>query len=365
MAAPSFDDLYDLGKAEALLRRPDLFLAPGDVSDFLLAAAAAMADKNTQYSSALFKKTFLDGAEGDDLTELCSDHFNVNRSEATAAQVTLDFARPTDTAGAGVLAAGFTVSTVEDASGERQEYTIDAAVNFGAADLGPISVLATAVDAGRDANVAAGTIVNLVDSPFDGSITVTNLAAAAGGNEEESDEQLRERVRQYPDTLRRGTLAALEFGALQVPSVRVATASESDGIATVFVTDDSGGSTAQMVNDVVDELENWRCAGSVVSVVGGTLLSIDVTVELILVGGISVAEIQQDVIDAITGRMAKLAVGDGTSTSPGILRDEQIHQAVLGVDPDRIIGVEITLPASFPVVPAIGQIIRAGTVSVS
>jgi uncharacterized phage protein gp47/JayE len=368
MAAPSFDDLFDLGKAEMLLRRPDLFLAPGDVTDFVVAAAAAMADKNIQFAAEEFRKTFIDGATDDDLTTLVDDHFGIQRTVATQAQVILSFSRPTSGAGAGSLLTGFTVSTVEDASGNRQEFTLDADVNFGAADLGPINVAATAVDAGRGGNVGAGTITNMVGAPFDTTVVVTNVAAAGGGNDEETDEQLRERARAFPSTLRRGTLAALEFGALTVPSVQVATATEIAGIATVFVTDGSGNSTAEMVADVITELENWRCAGSNVVVVGGTLLNVNIDVTLVVSAGTSVPEIQADVIAAVTARLAKLPVGNGTGVAggdEGVLREEHIHQAILGVDPDRIIGVTINTPASLPVEPAQGEVIRAGTVTVN
>ena len=273
MAAPSFDDLFNIGKAEMLIRRPDLFLAPGDVTDFLVAAAAAMADKAIQFAAEEFRKTFVDGAEEAALTTLADDHFSIIRNPETASQVSVVFSRPTSGAGAGTVSAGTTISTIEDETGERIEFTTDTDAVFGGGDLVAPAVVATSSDLGRDQDVLAATVINVVDALFDSTITVTNALAAAGGNNEETDDQLRERIRTFPSTLRRGTLAALEFGALVVTTVRVATATEgATGLVTVFVTDETGSSNAQMVADVILELENWRCAGTVVQVTGGILL---------------------------------------------------------------------------------------------
>jgi len=365
MAAPSFDDLYNLGKAEMLLKRPDLFLAPGDVTDFLVAAAAAMADKNIQYTAEEFRKTFIDGATGDDLTTLVDDHFNIQRNPATAATVTLDVTRPTAGGGepAGTLPTGFTVSTETDANGDRQEYTFDAPLSWALSEVATKQVAATAVTAGRDGNVGASEITNLVDAPFDTSITVSNPAAAAGGNEEEPDTDLRARTRQFPSTLRRGTLAALEFGALQVASVRVATAVEdANFLVTVFVTDQTGASSAQMVADVAAELENWRSAGVNVTVTGGTVLSQDIDYSLTVKAGTNVAALEPLISAALTARLARLAVGDGTAGSEGVLRREVLQAVIICVDPDNILGASINTPAA-DVVPTAGQLIRAGTIT--
>jgi hypothetical protein len=72
--APSAEDLYDLAKAELVLRRPELQVLPGDVSDMILWAIAAAADRVVGYAAEKFRATYVDGARGDDLTTLASDH---------------------------------------------------------------------------------------------------------------------------------------------------------------------------------------------------------------------------------------------------------------------------------------------------
>ena len=126
MAAPSFDELFLLGRAEALIRRPDLFLAPGDVTDFVVAMGAAMADKNTEFAAEEFRKTFITSAEGDDLTTLVDDHLNIQRTLATQAQVTVEVSRAGGPAGS--IPVRFTFSSETDEAGDRIEYTTDSPV---------------------------------------------------------------------------------------------------------------------------------------------------------------------------------------------------------------------------------------------
>ncbi len=365
MAAPSFDDLYTIAKAELQLRRPDLFASPGDVSDFILAAIAAAADKAIQHANEEMRKTFVDGATGDDLTVLISDHYGITRQEATAAQVTIGFTRSVFTAGAGSIPAGTTVATEIDISGERQEFTTDAIVTWGATEVGTKTVTATAVNEGVAGNVDAATITDIVSSIFDANITCSNAAVAAGGNAEESDAQLRERARLYPSTIRRGTSDAIVFGALQVPSVRIATVHEdSGGNATLYVADEAGGSTAEMVLDVETELDEWRCAGVPVTVTGGYVLEQDIDISLTVRAGTDVVALEADIVSAIENRLLRLAVGNGEATSLGVLRRELIQSAAMSVAPDKILGVTVNDPVA-DIVPDAGQIIRAGTITVS
>jgi hypothetical protein len=161
-------------------------------------------------------------------------------------------------------------------------------------------------------------------------------------------------------------LGALEFGALVVPAVRVATAVEdaTTGLVRVIVSDTDGNSTLQMISDVTTELENWRCAGIPVSVVGGTQLLVPISVTLTLLPGTAIANMIAPVQAALDARLDKLPAGDGTATGLGVLRLEIITSATICVDVDRILGVTILDPLA-NVVPTLGQVIRAGAITVA
>lgn len=363
--APSFQDLLAQGQGEAEFRRPDLAFLDGDVSLAQLHAGAAMADAIIRFGAQAFKETFLDGAKGDALTALVKDHLNLDRQLATQAQATVEFTRTSGGAG-GTIPQGTVVATQFDADGKEVQFSTDADFIVGVGLNGPFSVAVTAVNTGRDGNVAAGTIERIVDSLFDTTFSVTNPDVAGGGNNEESDESLRERARAFFTTLRRGTLAALEFGAKLVPTVRVATAIEDEdtGLTTLIVSDSDGNSTAQMIDDVIIELENWRAAGSVINVTGGVQVVVDLELTLTVRAGYSVAAANDLLEAAVQNRMDKLVAQE-------TLYLDSIIAAVIAVAPDDIFDVAFDaitvdgVPQGTPanVVPTIGQVIRLGTVT--
>lgn len=358
--APSFIDLLTVGQAEAQIRRPDLTFLEGDITVAMNHAAAAMADACIRFSAQAFRESFLDGAEADALTTLVDDHFNIQREGVTEAQVTVRFTRTSGGAG-GTIAAGSQIATGFTGDGVQVTFTTNSPIIVPAANNGPFDIVATASDGGPDGNVAVGTITKILTTLFDPTFAVTNLAAAGGGNAEESDEELRARVREYFQTLRRGTLAALEFGAKLVPSVRVATAVEDLilGTVTVRVSDAAGNSTAQMIADVEAELENWRCAGINVQVVGGVTLPVNLAVALLVRPGFSVAAATATLTAALTTRLNKMQVGE-------TLYLDVLTHVLINIAPDDILRVDFNDPGEVnDVVPTTTQVIRAGTITIA
>lgn len=359
--APSFDDLLGQFQAEALAQNAALAFNDGDVTEAQAHGAGAMADAAIRLTVQAFKETFLDGAKGDALAALVDDHLNIQKQPATAAQAIASFSRPTGAGGGGVILAGFVVGSEFDAAGNTVQFSTATDVTFVGAALGPLTCTVDAQIVGAAGNVGIGKINRIVDvgDLFDASIVVTNPAVAAGGNEEESDQELRVRARLFWQTLRRGTLAALEFGALEVPSVRTVKATEDldTGFVVVVVADSDGASTAQMVSDAETELENWRAAGCSVTVMGGTQLLVDVTGTLIVNDGVDPAALAPLAVTAIEARMRKQVQGE-------ILYLDSIKAAGISVDPDAIDALALSLPATDST-PTVTQTIRPGTITIS
>lgn len=364
MAAPSFQDYFAAGRAEAINRRPDLTFDEGDISEFLVAAVAAMADHLTGYFAGRFKATYLDGAEGDDLTTLADDHWNVQRFEASNARGNTVFSRPAGPTPAGTILAGAIVATDKDVNGKEVQYSTDVDVNWGLGDLGPKTVSVTCTVAGIEGNADLNKVKRIVSSTFDSTIVAINSTSKmVGGDDAETDPDLRERVRGLPATLRRGTLAAIEYGALTVAGVKRATAVEDldnlgspTGMVSVYVTDGSGNSSPTMTTAVATELRNWRAAGVIVNTYGGTLQVVDVTLVLAARLGVNTTALASKVVAAVTSRMNKLRINETLSR-------DIIRQATLNVD-EGLLSVGVTLPAT-DVVPATGTIIRPGTITVA
>lgn len=365
MAAPTFQDFFNAGKAEAINRRPDLTFDEGDISEFLVAGMAAMADHLTGYFAGRFKATYLDGAEGDDLTTLADDHWNIQRVAAVKSGGNVTLTRTNaNGAPAGTVAAGTVVQTQPDANGSVIQFTTDVDVNWTLGDVASKTVHVTAVVAGVASNTDVNTVNAFASLPFDSTIAVNNPSARmAGGADQESDESLRERVRALPSTLRRGTLGAIEYGALTVSGVAKATAVEEldtlgrqTGIVDLYVSDSQGNSNGTMTANVATEENNWRPAGSVLNVYGGLLQTQNVALTVVARLGTDTQALAANIVSAVTARINKLKIGE--TLSPDIIK-----QAALNVD-DSILSITVTTPA-VAVVPPTGTIIRCGTVTVS
>lgn len=355
--APSFNELEQIGRAEQILNRPDLQVLEGDISEMLIKAAAAMADKCVEFTATSFRETFIDGASGQALTDLVNDHWNLQRQVAVNATGTVSFTRVSATGPSGNIPAGTVVATAINANGEDFRYVTDSLLAFALDQQGPLTVNITAQITGRESNVTAlGNVDRIIDSLFD-SFTVTNTTAVAGGAPEESDPDLRQRAREFPSTLRRGTLAALEFGAKEVAAVKLAAAFEdAAGLVTIYVSDIDGNSTAQMINDAQIEIDtNWRCGGTVVTVLGGSPIVTNVDYTLTVRPGTDVTALETPIVAAIEGVMNKLKQGETLFLTA-------LRTAIQNVDIDNITNVTINLPAA-NIDPLDSQVIRPGTVT--
>lgn len=370
LVAPSFDDIIAIGTAELQDRRADLAVNDGDVTEADLHAAGVMSDAVVRFGGQAFRATWFDTAEKAELTALVNDRVNQQRFPATPAQLTLRFTR-TSGGAAGTIAAGTTVGTAFDASGAQVTFTTDTPITVPLASNGPFDVAATATISGTAGNVASGKATKIQATLFDASFSVTNLAAAGGGNDEESDDALRIRARNFWKTLRRGTKAAVVYGAKLVPSVRVATAIEDElsGIGRIRVSDQDGGSSLQMVSDVTIEEENWRGFGVLVEVVGGARVEVDLVLALEVDDEFDVASIAQLFIDSVTSRMKKGEVGER-------LEFDAVITAIVSLYPDEIRrvnflsvvvgGADVTSQANFEEFMFAGDnaVLRAGTITV-
>lgn len=355
MAQPSFQDFFNIAKGEAAARQPALTFDEGDISEFYAVAAAAMADHVVGYSAMQFRRLYLDGAKGDDLTTLADDRYAITRFPAEAAAGVVTFTRPNAGGGAGTIAAGTIVATTKTSQGIEVQFATRADLVF-TTEL-TMDATCDAVLTGTGGNVDVAKINRIVTTLFDQSFTVSNAARFAGGADAESDDDLRERVRNFPTTIRRATLAALEYGALQVAGVGRATATEDmTGLVTVYCSDASGNSNPTMVGNVATELENWRAAGSALTVVGGALYNsptgLVITIAVTARAGTDTQALAANIKAAIVARLNKLKINETCYRSI-------IRQAVLNVD-QNILDCNVIVPAT-DVAPPSGQIIHTTT----
>lgn len=351
--AETWQDFYDLGKATLQTRRPKLVVEEGDVSDAVIAGAASMATALVAYANRKFRATFLDGAEEGDLTERARDR-GVERDTGAASLGSLTLTRPTVGLGAGTIPAGTRVATESDETGAFATFTIDNDVVFGGGDLTKTNVAARCSSVGKVGNVAENTIVRFIDNIFDPSIIPSNSERFTGGVEQESDEELRDRVRGFFLTQARGTIDAIDYGARQVPGVdRVSITVDGSGVVTVYVADADGNSNATLVEAVRVELENWRDAADVVYVTGGVIVNQAVSLTVTVRTGVDVNAMLDRIREAIISRIGRLNPGE-------TLYRDMISAAVRDVDREAIVSVNIITPAA-NVAPTANQLIRTNS----
>ncbi len=357
MSEPSWQDLYDLGKAALQIRRPSMVVEEGDVSDAILCGLATTASRIVAYASHRFLTCFLDGAAGQDLTDLAEDR-GVTRDPGAAAVGTVTFTRASFAAGGGTIPAGHRVAADPDENGDFSVFALDDDLVFGPTTL-TASGSATCTKVGKAGNVNEDAINRSLDIiAFDPSITVTNVEHFVGGAEIESDEDLRDRVRGFFLTQARGTIDALEFGAKEVPGVaRVTVAVDDSGVVTVYVADEEGNSNSDMADAVTEELEHWRDAADIVYVTGGVIYVQAITLRLTVRTGVDQATLLTKVRQAVKSMTYRLNPGE-------TLVREKIAAAAMEVDRQKITKCEVIYPTA-DVEPAVNELIRSDEADIS
>lgn len=360
-------EYFEIGVAEALAQKPDLqeetIRTPGTTINMVVHIGAAMAEE-VEFEGALADANgFLDTARGDALTRYVASEHGIARHGATGAIVELVASRTDDTDYA-ELEAGFVVV----ADGVR--FALDTPVAWEAGDDADKVVFATSVLTGAENNVQAAREWSAESTLPEAGITFANAARAAGGNLAESDEGLVARVRDVGARAVRGTLAAIRIGALEVPEVREASVFESvdgSGIPTggvyVVVSDTSGNGNAALAALVSDELEDWRPAGCAIEVVGATPRYEDITGVAVWDAGQATAANVQTLKDTLRARVNRLVPRAGSTAEVECLLSHAILTEVRPLVPG-LKRFTPTLPVG-TVEPDLGEVIRAGTITVS
>ena len=301
---PTRPELYELAKTSALLRSSKLTEAsfsPGYMLDVHAGLASALAEEVLRFGLELNRKTFFSTAQGDDLDALAADHFGIARQEGTKAIGEVTFTRANTAAGNISIPVGTRVSTSDGTLFLTTEDILVTGLS--------LNSTVEAVEVGEQGIVDVGTIVVILDALGD-SFSVTNAQRTAGGIEKETDDAFRVRIAGFLSTVRRGTPAALEFGATQVAGVLRATVDESSLPPTVYIADAAGGANDTLVAAVQDELVNWRAAGVQVNVQGATQILQDITLALTFRAGFDTSSTRDKAIEAVVAAVNSLGIGE-------------------------------------------------------
>lgn len=276
-------EFFELFVAEVLASDDDIseeaVRLTGSTSNDIGSAVAVAAQHVAWILSRRMRARYSDTAKGDDLTRLIVSEYGVDRIGATAALVGLVFSRSAP--GPAITIEAGTIIVLDG-----QRFSTDLPIFWSLGDLTDKTVGATAVDLGPAGNVfnpaeddGGGLVGSIETSLADTTITVTNDARAAGGNEEETDEDYLSRTRDIFARYVRATLRAIVMGALEVGTVRTASVFESldslghpSGGLIVTVADAMGNANDTMVAAVELELKEWAGAGIYRRIDGATVV---------------------------------------------------------------------------------------------
>lgn len=357
---PTFDAVYELGRAEVQSRRPALTdWNEGSANDAYVGAGAVMADEVIRVVVNGFAALFVDTAERSDLDDLALDRFNLTRIPEVASIGTLRFTRSSG------------VDRIEIPIGTRVQATVNGiVVVVETTVVGEIpastssgDVPAQCQDAGPSGNLEENTLTTILDAiPDDTQASVTNLERFAGGDVEETDPEFRARIRRYFQTLRKGTVPALQAGATSVPGVQFATidesfiAEEDGGYVAVYIGDPDGNANSALAALVVTELDSggpdasgWRAAGIAVQVFAAVREEHDLYIEVLHRSGIDATELRAALSAGLFGFSDRLPPGETMHLSA---IESAAHQASLDVISATVVTVDGAAPAAItPIAP--------------
>lgn len=359
MDFPSFSQLFQAARTEALIRNPqltrDAVEREGSDANILLASAAAVGDEVVAQLIAVTAGLYLDSASGEALDRLLGDRYGLLRKTAAAAVGQVAFGLVGTNPAAFTIPAGTTLSTADQIKFETTAPVLfPAGVSLVYADVRSLL-------AGSAQQVRPNTITSILSPiPFaPPTLQVTNPYATAGAADRESDTAFRQRGQAFFSTARRGTLAALVQGALAVPGVQSAAAFEgldafgkpapyvslivadayTEALADLSTTPPSYWTQSEtLAQTVTAALEEYRPAGLYVQVTVALTYLVPISLSLSYLGSVDTVAVSQSARAALVTYV--------NSLPPGSAVDPDALVAVLRTVPGLLVtGNEILQPA--------------------
>ncbi|MEV5028494.1 baseplate J/gp47 family protein [Paenibacillus sp. LPE1-1-1.1] len=181
---------------------------------------------------------------------------------------------------------------------------------------GSVTVAAEASEAGESGNVSIGA-VNLVVGNLVGVVTVANAFNFVGGADTETDDALRGRIlerAQRPATS--GNAAQYRQWALEVTGVSDAKVypiwSGAGTVKVVLLDADKTAPDSAVVTAATTYIESVRPIGATVTVVGATEVAINVSVDVTLASGATLAGVRTEIENGVRAYLKTLAFTDAT-----------------------------------------------------
>jgi uncharacterized phage protein gp47/JayE len=254
----------------------------------------------------------LDGAYDEDLDRYGFDRYQLTRKGAAPALGQGRIFRSSAAAGAGTVPANTSVLTLNGI-----EYVTTTSATFGAATLSATCDV-RATQAGKQSQVGANMIRQFAKPGdfWDQTLQINNDLPTAGGEDVEDDDTFRERIRDFWNAARRGTLSAIELGARNTSGIVSAQAEEvltaepqPARVVLLRAADSSGSSSAALGATVIASLDEYRAAGIAVILSTTAPQLISIVLKLTFAGNVNTTLLTENIRGAVVEYVNSLGVG--------------------------------------------------------
>jgi len=363
---PTRLDYYRLGRDYITGRNTKIDPAQVDIDgsnvNIFVGVASVLADKVTRQLAYRTAALLLDGATEEDLDRYVWDRYQLTRKGASAAIGAVRVFRTSTAAGAGTVPSGTVV-----AAPNGVEYVLTTSATFAGADT-EVTARVRAVQAGKSTQVGKNAITSFRNAGdlFDPTLRINNDKPTAGGEDRELDPVFRDRVRAFWKAARRGTLGAIEFGALTVAGVVSAQASEilnPDGnpgrLVELYIADSSGVASDALADIVRAALLEYRAAGIQVQVFTSLPEIVDIELRLKFKANVDTLALTEIIRAGVVSFVNSLPVN-------GPLFISQLYATLQRYVENGLIVDETTVVApTGDLIPSVGQTVRTTLTNVT
>jgi hypothetical protein len=366
-SVPSYDDLREAGRQEILRKPtrfdPEIVDTEGSDVEIVVSVGASMASEATGFVQQGLNELSLSTAAksgGEVLERFVWDRYQLVRQDAGQAVVPIRIDRTTTSAAASVPA------ETKIATADGVIFTTVNEVVFSVGQTGPLYVDSFAEVAGPLGNVAINTITVAITRLDDSTFAFSNEEPAAGGLNEETDDALADRARDFFVNARRGTRAAIQTGCVSTPGVAQATVLEDldpDGNPLfrlqAIIADANGQANGALAAAVIDNLDGFRALGVPVRVIAGTPQFVDIVIE-------NISFITGANTSTLLGQLRSGVVTAINNLSPGVTLERSLIIGALKINNSVLVPDNaVTTPTGDLVPSTVSGVIRTTQARVS
>lgn len=319
---------------------------------------AIMNELDIQYwqLEQVYNNGYIDSSYGEDVDKVVAI-LGIERNRATRSRGSVIFYRDSPADRDYFIPRGTSVETLANKDGISIQFSTleDAFLRIGETQ---VSVLAECVLDGEIGNIPPNTI-SIINNPPLGIESVRNDEGFSGGEEEESDESLKERAKTILDAVGLGTIDALYFKVRDIPGVRnVLVRDLARGIGTVDIL--VLGDVIPLPQNKLDEINNvimeTKSGGIDVLLLEPEVIYVNIDFIMYLAEDSNPIEIEEKVTEAIESYINNLNIGERLILN-------QLRRHILNAD-INIEDIKINNPTENISISE-NQIIRIGDINIS